>query len=223
MKKDIPNKKERKPRGIRKPRGYVPGDFVNNLHIARCEYINGNDPVSPEALRLFSDCISYSELTAANPNPYHKFIIEGGLNKKHIEMLLRSIGLAVCDEIKSGNGSLLNDLARLKKFQGARPNITLNSWLLHLHRSFLKGWKSVEDPDQNCFFTAPELCKLAKMRGFPEIPVRQMHQICDRLGIAYINSRTGDRKSDYQDILNLFKRGPKTVVLRGRISRRISN
>lgn len=226
--------KEKKKRGIRKPKGYVAGEFSKNRYVAEYGYLRGNEIVSGEAVQFFGDSQNFSKLMrfsltdkgevlqgkfAGNCHrvksdgynlPLMKFY---RMKKHHVDEFAHSLAWDICEHtlraIQTGDDYFFRDLARLCKFEKSRPTINLEYWLTLLHWNALKGYKSEE---QQFFFTAPELCKLAFMRGLKygqgeEIPVRRMHEFCDKLGIKRLHGRKDKRKSDFQMWFHKIQKG----------------
>ena len=184
----------KKKRGIRKPKGYIPGDFGNNLYVAGQEYIKGgNNLVCNEAVQFFGDCKTFSQLRKLSltknneiiqgefPGHRHRVKSDGydnllmqfyGMKKSQVDTFHHSIAFDICEQIlwavRTGNDRFFRDLGRLCKFEKHRPShpkIPLESWLCHVHQDFSQTWKAIGDPLQNRFFSAPELCELAYARG----------------------------------------------------------
>lgn len=219
--------KKKMKRGIRKPKGYIPGDHIRNSYLARFEYLPGNEPVSGDAVQFFYDCQSFSkfmqfslpksgEVLQDGPLPAFVQLKSGGpnaalmkihgLRKRHLDAKAQSLAWSICEHvlraIQTDHGYFFSDLARLCRLEKTRPSLSLRDWLILLH------WNFIEVPhhggDQVYHFTAAELCKLAHLRGFKygqgndEIPIRRMHALCGELGIKVLNGRSDKSKSDFQ-------------------------
>ena len=223
-------KNQKRKRGIRKPKGYAAGEIGNNLYIAAHAYLPGNEIVSDEAVHFFGDIQTFSklmqfELTEMGEVLPGKFagskhrVKSLGYNlplmkfyrmKKHrVGEIPHSLAWDICEHtlraIQTGDDYFFRDLARLCKFEKARPEnppIALEYWLTLMHSA--PSFSSASASGQNFYFTAPELCKLAFMRGFKygqgekKIPIRRMHEFCDKLGIKLLDGRRDKRKSDFE-------------------------
>jgi len=108
------------------------------------------------------------------------------MSKKRVDEFPHSIAFDICEQllraIETSDDFFFTDLARICKFEKSRPIISLEYWLTLLHWNyFSKGWKT---KGQQNYFTAPELCELAFLRGFSHydklaakqtrIPIRKM-------------------------------------------------
>lgn len=242
-------KTKTKKRGIRKPRGYIAGERSNNLYIAQYDYVKGNEPVSSQAAHFFGDCKTFSDLmrfeltenlekVPGKHNSIHRVKSKGyntqlmkffRMKKKHVDRFPHSLAYDICEHIlyaiQTGEVWFFNDLARLCKFEKSRPPIALEYWLEIAHRDLNKVTR--ENQGQNNFFTAPELCELAFMRGFrhgqnDQIPVRRMHEICKKLGIKLLNGREREKtKSDFNEIYQKLKSPqPITIDLTSKASKK---
>jgi hypothetical protein len=242
----------KKTRGIRKPRGYIPGEWSNNLYIAEHDYVKGNEPVSGQAVQFFGDCKTFSDLTqlaltengevvqGKYPGSLCRVKSKGynaqlmnfyRMKKLDVDRYPHSLAYDICEQImravQTGDDWFFQDLARLCKFEKSRPPITLEYWLGIVHRDFSKPLTA---GTQNRFFTAPELCELAFMRGFKytddgsgkrvEYPVRRMHEICGKLGIKLLDGREREKKkSNFNEIFQKLKSPqPITIDLTGSAS-----
>ena len=235
-------------RGIRKPRGYIAGEWSNNLYIADHDHVKGNDPVSGQAVHFFGDCKTFSDLmqlaltknleqVSGKYNSIHRVKSNGynthlmkffGMNKKHVDRFPHSLAYDICEHIlyaiQTGEVWFFEDLARLCKFEKTKQ--VIEAWHLIVHRDWNKLTR--ENMGQNNFFTAPQLCDLAFLRGFKygqgdKIPVRRMHEICNKLGIKLLNGRAREKKkSDFNEIFQKLKSPkPITIDLTGRSSKGI--
>lgn len=222
--------KNKKPRGKRKPRGYSAGDINKNLYVAHYEYVKGgNEIVSGESAQFFGDCKTFSDLMqfSLTEKPLSRIsggsmhrLKSAGINKPLMKFyrmkaarlndLGQSLAWDICEHtlraIQTGEDYFFRDLARLCKSENSKPATSLEYWLTILHWNLNRGTQAGRDQDY--FFTAPELCKLAFLRGFKytdaaegkrvEIPVRRMHKICGKLGIKLLDGRIGESKSDFE-------------------------
>lgn len=187
----------RKKRGVRKPRGYEPGNVNRNLYIARKDYVPGDDLVSGYAQAFYHDCLTAAQLhkvevvseggdISAKPGGYDQQLMQHfKMNQKRVRECVYQIGLGVIGRVieaaRNKQADFFKDIVRL--CETPRPaDISLRSWLIYTHWDLNKVKAGI--CKQDWFYTAKELCERAKARlGVTGIDQRRMHEICGQLGI----------------------------------------
>lgn len=101
--------------------------------------------------------------------------------KKHIDERPKLLMAELCGHlllaIESKNGAFFKDLARLCEY--GKGNLNLRGWLVVVHFNWIGN-----TVQQDEFFTADELCKMAvERRIVKEITERDMRRICKEIGI----------------------------------------
>ncbi|MGH7952348.1 MAG: hypothetical protein ACREFE_10570 [Limisphaerales bacterium] len=192
----------KKPRGIRKPRGYEPRNFSLNFHLASLEHIPGK-PVSGEADSFLFGCKNYAQLVQMSvkcaDNKYE--VNFGGLNKplmKYFKMTKKrlaewptSIATDICERIlwaiENRDGYFFRDLARL--CENPKDDIGLRSWLLIKDQIMWQELKKGQEPD--CYYSSSELKKEAVNRGVmtEQQTERYLRQVCDEIGVRILRRK----------------------------------
>ncbi len=168
----------KKQRGIRKPKGWKPGDINTNLYLASYEHIPGNDSVSGEVVQLWNDCDGI-------------FHARKKYRNKFLQILADDILGRIQWAIDHRDGNFFRDLARL--CENPCGKISLRFWLILTHWELSKGWQAGRKQDYH--YTAVELCNMAEERGIvKEIMPKRMHEICAQLGIKLKRAKGWKRK-----------------------------
>jgi hypothetical protein len=189
--------KHKKPRGIRKPRGYKPENFWQNFHLASYEYIPG-PPVSQEASTLWHDCKTFAELIQMSvkcsglkyevqiDGPNKPLLDYYKMPASNLSKISASLAETLCERIlwaiENKNGYFFSDLARLCETP-APKDINLRSWLLILDSVLWRDLKPSQIPEK--YFSPRELRKTAIKRGVmtEHQTERYLRQVCSDLGV----------------------------------------
>ena len=169
----------KKPRGIRKPKGYDPKDPSKSLFIA------AHGKVCGEAAHFFDDCNTLHQVR--NDAEVMKQL---GVSKKDVAtwpaIIGEDIAKHVRDAVETGNGEFFRDMEKLCE-QGYSPD-TLKQWLIVVHFHAGKGLKPRGKQDE--IYSTKDLVCMAEQMGILvaksqswETKERTIRRACSELGI----------------------------------------
>ena len=179
----------KKPRGIRKPKGYARGQTFKNFYIASCGDMPG------DTVKFFDDWKMFLSLRPQMGEYNKSLMTYCGLSKKQVDKfpleLAADTGNHLVWAIENKDGSFFRELAQLCENPPQEDN--LRSWLIAMHWDFKTGLRNEK---QVQFYTCRQLCDLAVQRGIvKEISDRYMHQVCKELGVKFRPDRRGRKRN----------------------------